>query len=152
VFPYDARARAFLSDDLLVSGQDVGVEVIRALAQVRTLLDFAGSAREGPGLNVSRSVTASEFEDGVLTIDVFLTVIDELGIETEWFAELRNTPTVAGWAVSRHVAVQTSVGGEVKNLGRADLRDVAVADSWSLAEEVPALVDELLALGVPQAR
>jgi hypothetical protein len=135
-----------------VSGQDVGVEVIRALARVRALLNSAASAREGPGLNVSRSVTASEFKDGVLTVDVFLTVIDDLAIETEWFAELRNTPTVAGWAVSRDVAVQTSVGGEVKNLGRTDLADVAFADSGSLAEGLPALVEELLALPVPEVR
>jgi hypothetical protein len=82
---------------------------------------------------VSRSVTPALYKGGVLTIDVFLTVIDQHGVETEWFAEARNTPPNAGWAVARGVSVQVLEKGEVKNLGGADLPDVGFPDSSTLA-------------------
>jgi hypothetical protein len=87
-----------------------------------------------------------EYTGEILTVEIFFYLTDAEGVETEWFAEARTAPSQAGWTVQRTVAIQTSVDGEVRNLGGDELPEVVCADSSSLAAELPALVDELLAV------
>jgi hypothetical protein len=111
-----------LREDASVTEADSGVEVLRALAEVRHMLDRVASERERPDLSAARSLGVSRYSGGIATVEVFFYLTDADDVEAEWFAEARHTPGRTGWVVQRTVAVQKSVNGEVTNLGETSFQ------------------------------
>jgi len=83
-------------------------------------------------------------------IETFLAV-DVEGGEAEWTSIANNRLDGSGWKIERVVMLQTHYGGELHVLASHELPEVTCPDSLSLARRLPGLVDELLALPIPDA-
>jgi hypothetical protein len=85
-------------------------------------------------------------------IDVFLTIRLKDGSELVWFGWAINRLDGAGWRFEREVSLDVPPEGppEVNRVALSELDDLTIPDSLTFARMFPALVDELMALPMPE--
>jgi hypothetical protein len=84
-------------------------------------------------------------------IEIFLTLHLEDGSEVEWFGWAINRLDGQGWAVEREVSLVVPDGRpEVNRVAGSDLPEVTISDSGTFVSRLPSLVEELIALPVPE--
>ena len=146
---------------------DPAVELVAAMAEVRRRLilrEWELREKFSEIEHTSSSVTASHqhrdnapeflradprayFGPG---IEVFLSARFKDGSWVEWFGWAINRLN-AGWTVEREVSLDVPDGRpEVNRVAGSALQEITIADSLTLARAFVTLVDELVALPLPQ--
>jgi hypothetical protein len=148
--------------------EGAALELIAAMAEVRRRLSAreVELRREHEGVShTSSSVSATNqlrknAPDFLKTdprayfgpgIEVFLSMRLEDDSWVEWFAWAINRLDGNGWTIEREVSLDVPDGRpEVNRVASSELDEVIVSDSGTLARRLPSLIDEMVALPVPE--